>query len=209
MFDYLNTLSTILSTKSMARSAEDFTSIDQIDESLRVFSSYCIINTVQLMANTKASKVEITNEILGLDIVKMASLHIKYINFRLFKDSLIKVGDEALKGHLTNLATLMGLQYVQEYISLGYESGYLKKGTQVLISEANKILLVKLRPQVIPLVELFNIPDTVLPSAVGNSYGDIYETHLEWAKTSRLNDNKGSIPDGYMEYIMPILQGKL
>ena len=161
------------------------------------------------MANTKASKVEITNEILGLDIVKMASLHIKYINFRLFKDSLIKVGDEALKGHLTNLATLMGLQYVQEYISLGYESGYLKKGTQVLISEANKILLVKLRPQVIPLVELFNIPDTVLPSAVGNSYGDIYETHLEWAKTSRLNDNKGSIPDGYMEYIMPILQGKL
>jgi hypothetical protein len=46
-------------------------------------------------------------------------------------------------------------------------------------------------------------------SAIGNSYGDIYETHLKWAKESRLNDNKGSIPDGYMEYIMPILQGKL
>jgi hypothetical protein len=46
-------------------------------------------------------------------------------------------------------------------------------------------------------------------SAIGNSYGDIYETHLEWAKNSRLNDNKGSIPDGYMENIMPILQGKL
>jgi len=46
-------------------------------------------------------------------------------------------------------------------------------------------------------------------SAIGNSYGDIYETHLEWAKTSRFNNDKGSIPDGYMEYIMPILQGKL
>ena len=42
-------------------------------------------------------------------------------------------------------------------------------------------------------------------SAIGNSYGDIYSTHLEWAKTSRLNDNKGSIQDGFMEYIMPIL----
>ena len=46
-------------------------------------------------------------------------------------------------------------------------------------------------------------------SAIGNSYGDIYETHLEWAKNSRLNQNKGAIPDGYMENIMPILQGKL
>jgi len=174
-----------------------------------VISSYCIINTVGQIANTKASKVEITNEILGLDIVKMATLHIKYVNFRLFKDALIKISDLALKGHLTNLATLMGLQIVQQYISLGYESGYLNKGAQVLISEANKLLLVKLRPQVIPLVELFGITDSTLPSAVGNSYGDIYETHLEWAKSSRLNDNNGSIPDGFMEYMMPILQGKL
>ena len=46
-------------------------------------------------------------------------------------------------------------------------------------------------------------------SAVGNSYGDIYETHLQWAKTSRLNDDKGSIPEGWNEYILPILHGKL
>jgi len=43
-------------------------------------------------------------------------------------------------------------------------------------------------------------------SAIGNSYGDIYTTHLDWAQTSRLNDEKnGSIPDGFMEYLMPIL----
>jgi hypothetical protein len=53
------------------------------------------------------------------------------------------------------------------------------------------------------------ITDNMLMSAIGNSYGDIYETHLEWAKTSRLNDDKGSIPLGFKEYIMPILQGKL
>jgi hypothetical protein len=27
-------------------------------------------------------------------------------------------------------------------------------------------------------------------SAIGNSYGDIYTTHLEWAADSRLNDEK-------------------
>jgi hypothetical protein len=46
-------------------------------------------------------------------------------------------------------------------------------------------------------------------SAVGNSYGDIYETHLEWAKNSRMNKFKGQIAPGWEEYMMPIIKGKL
>jgi hypothetical protein len=42
-------------------------------------------------------------------------------------------------------------------------------------------------------------------SAIGNSYGDIYETHLEWAKGSRLNKKEGAIQDGFMENMFPIL----
>ena len=42
-------------------------------------------------------------------------------------------------------------------------------------------------------------------SAIGNSYGDIYETQLEWAKTSRMNQYKDGIPKGHKEMIMPIL----
>jgi hypothetical protein len=62
----------------------------------------------------------------------------------------------------------------------------------------------------VPLAELLAVPDGGLMSAVGNSYGDIYETHLRWAKNSRLNNPKtGSIPDGWHEYMMPILKGKL
>jgi hypothetical protein len=104
---------------------------------------------------------------------------------------------------------MMGLNWLQEYTIFGYDTGYFQKGTQVLMNEAIKILLNRIRPQVIPLVELWGYHDSELVSAIGNSYGDIYETHLKWAQESRLNDNKGSIPDGYMEYIMPILQGKL
>jgi len=48
-------------------------------------------------------------------------------------------------------------------------------------------------------------------SAVGNSYGDIYETHLRWAQNSRLNHTKrgDGIPDGFMEDMMPVLKGKM
>jgi|TARA_B110000285_G_scaffold193373_1_gene222349 hypothetical protein len=68
-----------------------------------------------------------------------------------------------------------------------------------------------MRPLVISILESAEIPDELLSSAIGNSYGDIYETHLEWAKNSRLNHTKlgDAIPDGYMETIMPILKGKM
>ena len=126
-------------------------------------------------------------------------------------DSLPTISDERLRGHLGNCCALVGINFLKDYTNLGYESGYLPKGSQTLIQEAFKILLARIRPQVIPLVEAFGIPDSVLVSAVGNSYGDIYETHLEWAKNSRLNKTElgDAIPDGYMENIMPILKGKM
>ena len=61
----------------------------------------------------------------------------------------------------------------------------------------------------IPLVEMNNFSDNYLMSAIGNSYGDIYETHLEWAKDSRMNKTEGNIPAGFHELIMPMLKGKL
>jgi hypothetical protein len=74
-----------------------------------------------------------------------------------------------------------------------------------------KLLNARLRPQVISIVECFDYHDDFCQSAVGNSYGDIYETHLRWAKDSRLNHTKAgdAIPDGFHEYMMPILKAKL
>ena len=75
------------------------------------------------------------------------------------------------------------------------------------------MLLTSLRPQIINIIEsLYPAEhDNYLLSAVGNHYGDIYETHLKWAKESRLNHTKlgDAIPEGYLEYIQPILKGKL
>ena len=39
----------------------------------------------------------------------------------------------------------------------------------------------------VPLVEAFGFDDEIVPTAIGNSYGDIYETQLRWAKESRGN----------------------
>jgi len=46
----------------------------------------------------------------------------------------------------------------------------------------------------------------LLPSAIGNSYGDIYETQLAWAMDSNLNklDNNG-VPVYFEQLIKPFL----
>ncbi len=80
-----------------------------------------------------------------------------------------------------------------------------------MILNAIKQINLKIRPNALHIVEAYDFSDDILQSAIGNSYGDIYETHLEWAKDSRLNHTKlgDAIPDGFMENIMPILKGKM
>jgi hypothetical protein len=48
-------------------------------------------------------------------------------------------------------------------------------GTAQHLLEAQKQILAQVRPQVIPLVEALGVPDSYIVSAIGNSYGDIYE----------------------------------
>lgn len=59
----------------------------------------------------------------------------------------------------------------------------------------------------IPLVEAFGIEDNSMITAIGNSYGDIYESQLDWARKSRLN--KESFLKHIQENMLPIMNGKL
>ena len=74
-----------------------------------------------------------------------------------------------------------------------YESGYFDKNSKSHVLNAVKQINKDLRPSIINIIETVNIPDIVLQSAIGNSYGDIYEQHLEWDNGSSLNKNPHNI----------------
>ena len=59
------------------------------------------------------------------------------------------------------------------------------------------------------IVESVPISDDALCSAIGNSYGDIYETHLKWAREARINQSENEVHKAFKEYMMPILKGKM
>lgn len=78
-----------------------------------------------------------------------------------------------------------------------------------MLSEALEICVARLRPQMLPLVESYYLPDKWLPSVIGNAYGDIYEMQLEKAQQSRLNAPGNEVPSYFDELMRPILRAKL
>jgi len=57
----------------------------------------------------------------------------------------------------------------------------------------------------IPMIEFIQLTDYSLLSAIGNTYGDIYEQQLELAMNSRLN--KEQVPPYFEKYQKPIMKG--
>lgn len=56
-------------------------------------------------------------------------------------------------------------------------------------------LITKLRPQLLPLTESAFNSDLIIPSSIGNFYGDIYEKQLELAMNSQMNkEDKDGVP---------------
>ena len=155
--------------------------LDQVDESLKVIASTTLDKTMRkLLSSTDKMKV-IVNKTMGLDLVNMTKKHINYMTFICFKKSIPKMKDANLRKHMENLCVLAGIYFFKNTMAEGYDCGYFKPGDQNLVEEAYKLVLKKIRPQAIPLAELACVPDEIMQTAIGNSYGDIYETHFRWA----------------------------
>ena len=71
---------------------------------------------------------------------------------------------------------LFAVNYLRIDSSDLYETGFFGAGSGKLLDAAFKKLLVDLRPQMIPLVEISSDYEKGLLSAIGNKEGDIYET---------------------------------
>lgn len=187
IFNYLREAKNLVGTQCPVTSAETFTCLHQVDQILKVCTAATVAEVMAKIAKNRVSSKEKTNFLYANEIINSSLCHMKYVAFQYFRTGLESIPDERLRVHLRNLCALCGLCYTQECMAAGYDAGFLKRGDNSLIQEAINQLLLKIRPQAIPLVELFGLSDHILTSAVGNSYGDIYEQHLEWAQASRLN----------------------
>lgn len=183
MFAYFKDAQGLLARKSGIKGVGDTESLDRLEEAMAVRALYRIKRTMEQIIKAEKDGVsdnERVHSLFAVDIVAMAQAHIMYIVFKLFRkaieDGEHKIKCNGIKKNLTLLLRLFALYDIQNQDSSTlYEAGYFAPGTAPVLLEATKKILVELRPQMIPLIESWEFPDEVLISAIGNSYGDIYE----------------------------------
>lgn len=156
-------------------------SLEALEDALRIRAAYAIYNSVlKGVAKDKESikSRSLYNEVYQQDQIIFSLYHLQYYTIWSARKHITeKAGIKCpnLLAHLKSLVLFFGLQELAKDSANLYDCGYFTAGMSSQIIEAIKRLTVELRPQYIPLVEAFDIPDFVLNSAIGNSYGDIYE----------------------------------
>jgi len=147
-----------------------------LEKALAVRAAYKVKTTMTNYMTSKASENEKVNSLFATDIVSMSYSHIIYVTFKLMREyTESKIKCPKAKENINNLARLLAITELMQDSSPNYECGFFELGTFTHLLEAAKKLCVTLRPQIIPLTEAWSMPDSILMSAIGNSYGDIYE----------------------------------
>lgn len=187
VFSYLNDLDKLVSLKCSATDYKHFLNIENVEEAIKVNVAVMLKQVMKMREESKVSKKDFINSHCSTEIVSVSNAHIKLVNFLFFKEGLSSLNCSVNKHNLTNLCMLYGLCQLLSDSTACYECFYFNQSSKQFILNAIKHINKELRPSIINIIETVNIPDVALCSAIGNSYGDIYEQHLEWAKGSKLN----------------------
>ncbi|WOL08880.1 peroxisomal acyl-coenzyme A oxidase 1-like [Canna indica] len=145
---------------------------------------------------------------LSADLLDAAIAHCQLIVVSKFIDKL----KEDIKGHgvkemLQILCNVYALSLVHKHLGDFISTGYITPKQGALANEKLRFLYSQVRPNAVALVDAFNHTDHYLGSILGRYDGNVYPHLYGAAWKSPLNDS--DVPDGYHEYIKPLLKQKL
>lgn len=208
-FSYINRLDEICNSKSSAKTAEEFSHIDHLDQAMAVNAASQLRRTYDLLANSDAHEKIKQNDLYADEVQRLTQLHLKYVIFMMARQRIEEnqFKDQRIKPLLILLLRIYCMKEILRDNTLLYEEGFFGKGSVGLLNDAYNTCLRELRPHMIPLVELTDLSkeDSWNVSTIGNRFGDIYEAQLEQAQKSRLNTGH---PPPYFEKLMkPLIKG--
>ena len=209
-FSYLNNMQATLTARNQARTVEDFLNIDVLDRALQARAVNLISQTMaEYNASDAPSKVK-DNELFYTAKIQMTRAHFTYLQFHLFRTHFET--HSFADARIPKLLTLIGkihalVQLLSDGVAV-FDTGFLAPGSLGSMNKALDTCIKELRSQYVPLSETLYQPDHMVPSSIGNEFGDIYECQLETAMQTRLNiDNE--VPHYFDKIMKPILRAKL
>ena len=137
----------------------------------------------------------------------MTRAHLRYLQLHLFRSvcQQAQFRDPRVAAQMDLLGKIYCLEELLKDGAAVYDTGFLAPGCFREMQKAMDKCVAELRPQLVSLSETPYLPDHVVPSVIGNSYGDIYEQQLERAQASRLNINN-EVPEYFERLMKPVLR---
>ncbi|XP_022718895.1 peroxisomal acyl-coenzyme A oxidase 1-like isoform X3 [Durio zibethinus] len=142
---------------------------------------------------------------LSADLVEAAVAHCQLIVVSKFVEKLQQdIPGKGVKRQLEILCNVYALYLLHKHLGDFVTTGCITPKQGALANEQLRLLYSQVRPNAIALVDAFNYTDHYLGSDLGCYDGNVYQKLYEGAWKDPLNDT--DVPDGYHEYIRPILK---
>ncbi|KAK4728480.1 hypothetical protein R3W88_021468 [Solanum pinnatisectum] len=145
---------------------------------------------------------------LAPDLVEAALAHCQLIVVSKFIEKLQQdIPGEGVKQQLEVLCSIYALFLLHKHQGDFLATGYITSKQGLFANEQLRALYTQVRPNVVSLVDAYNHTDHFLGSILGRYDGNVYPKLYEAAWKDPLNES--DIPDGFHEYIRPLLKQQL
>ncbi|KAL7123453.1 hypothetical protein ACP275_01G105700 [Erythranthe tilingii] len=203
---YMGRLKHLMQSRCTAQRAEDWLKPSQVLEAFEARAAKMSVSCAQNLS--KFSNPEEGFAELSADLVEAAVAHCQLIVVSKFIEKLQQdIPGEGVKQQLEALCGIYYLSLLHKHQGDFLATSYLTPKQAVLANDQLRALYAKVRPNAIALVDAFNYTDHYLGSILGRYDGNVYPKLYEAAWKEPLNESV--VPDGYKEYIRPLLKQQL
>ncbi|XP_010540819.1 PREDICTED: peroxisomal acyl-coenzyme A oxidase 1-like [Tarenaya hassleriana] len=145
---------------------------------------------------------------LSSDLAEAAVAHCQLIVVSKFIAKLEQeINGKGVKKQLENLCYVYALHLLHKHLGDFLTTACITSKQASLASDQLRSLYSQVRPNAVALVDTFNYTDHYLGSVLGRYDGNVYPNLLEEAWKDPLNDSV--VPDGYHQYIRPLIKQQL
>ncbi|XP_062073935.1 peroxisomal acyl-coenzyme A oxidase 1-like [Humulus lupulus] len=145
---------------------------------------------------------------LSADLVEASVAHCQLIVVSKFLEKLQQdIPGKGVKEQLQSLCYIYALSLIHKHLGDFVATGCITPKQASLANEQLRSLYSKVRPNAVALVDAFNYTDHFLSSVLGRYDGNVYQNLYDEAWKDPLNESV--VPDGYQEYIRPLLKQQL
>jgi len=203
---YMGRIENLMQCRCSVKKAEDWLNPDAVLEAFEARAARMSVACAQKLS--KYSNSEDGFAELSADLVEAAVAHCQLIVVSKFIEKLQQdIPGKGIKRQLEALCGIYSLHLLHKHHGDFLATSYITPKQASLANDQLRALYSQVRPNALALVDAFSYTDHFLGSILGRYDGNVYPKLYEAAWKDPLNDSV--IPDGYEEYIRPLLKNQL